>query len=207
MQKTDPGRKSIRQLLDQINHYNDLANVGEIARRYFAMNAFDGILTIIGVMMGNLMAGIIDARIVITTGLSTCIAMGISGLWGSYLTESAERKHDLEELSQSTLTDLKNSSIGRASRYAAIVVSVVDGISPFFAALLVLIPFFFSALFPSIQLVYYTSLGVALVALFGLGIFLGNISKENLLVSGIKTVVAGIASIIIGSLLNGGSPH
>ena len=139
----------------------------------------------------------------ITTGLSTCVAMGISGLWGSYLTESAERKHDLDELSQSTLTDLKNSRIGKASRFAAVVVSLVDGISPFLAAMLVLIPFFLHNLFPSIQMVYYTSLGLALLTLFALGLFLGKISKENLILSGIKTVIAGIASIIISSFLNG----
>jgi len=131
MEKPKKRRMSLRQLLDQINHYNDIANVAEIARRYFAMNAFDGILTMIGVLMGNMTAGVSNPNVIITTGLSTCIAMGISGLWGSYLTESAERKHDLEELEKSTLTNLNNSSIGRASRYAAIVVSIVDGISPF----------------------------------------------------------------------------
>ena len=193
----------IRILLDQANEYNDIANVGEIARRYFAMNAFDGILTIIGVLMGNLSAGVDNPNVVITTGLSTCIAMGISGLWGSYLTESAERKHNLEELGRSTLTDLNNTKIGKASRYAAIIISIVDGLSPFLAALLVLIPFFLNAMFPTIQIVYYTTLGVALVTLFGLGIFLGNISKDNLIISGVKTVVAGIVSIVIGSLLNG----
>jgi len=71
------------------------------------MNAFDGVLTIIGMLMGNMAAGITKPNIVITTGLSTSIAMGISGLWGSYLTESAERKHDLDALSRSTLTDFK----------------------------------------------------------------------------------------------------
>ncbi|MDO9546845.1 MAG: hypothetical protein Q7J07_08890 [Pelolinea sp.] len=196
-------RKPIRQWLAQASQYNDIANVGEIARRYFAMNAFDGILTIIGVLMGNLSAGVENPNVVITTGLSTCIAMGISGLWGSYLTESAERKHDLEELGRSTLTDLNDTHIGHASRYAAIVISIVDGLSPFLAALLVLIPFFFNAMFSNIQMVYYTSLGVALATLFGLGIFLGKISKDNLIVSGVKTVIAGIVSIIIGSMLNG----
>ena len=180
--------------------------MGEIARRYFPMNAFYGILTIIDILMGNMSAGVNNPNVVITTGLSTCIAMGISGLWGSYLTESTERKRDLEELSQSTLTDLNNSRIGRASRYAAIVVSVVDGISPFFAALLVLVPFFMHAMFPNIQMVYYIALGAALVTLFGLGLFLGNIPKENLILSGIKTVVAGLTSIVIASLLNT-SPH
>jgi predicted membrane protein (TIGR00267 family) len=196
-------RKPIRTWLEQASQYNDIANVGEIARRYFAMNAFDGILTIIGVLMGNLTAGVDNPNVVVTTGLSTCIAMGISGLWGSYLTESAERKHDLEELGRSTLTDLNDTHIGKASRYAAIIISIVDGLSPFLAALLVLIPFFLHGMFPNIQMVYYTTLGVALATLFALGVFLGNISKDNLIISGIKTVVAGIVSIIIGSLLNG----
>lgn len=206
MEDEEESKNPIRSLLDQANQYNDIANVGEIARRYFVMNAFDGVLTIIGMLMGNMAAGVTSPNIVITTGLSTSIAMGISGLWGSYLTESAERKHDLDELSSSTLTDLNKSRIGRASRYAAVTVSIVDGISPLLAALLVLIPFFIHGIFPNIQVVYYTTLGVALVTLFALGVFLGNISKENLIISGIKTAIAGIASIIIGSLLNG-NPH
>ena len=190
-------------MLNKANEYNEIANIGEIARRYFAMNAFDGVLTLTGVLMGNLTAGVEDPGIVITTGLSTSIAIGISGLWGSYLTESAERKHALEELGQSTLTDLKESSIGRASRFAAVVVSLVDGFSPFLAAIVVMIPFFLNTLFPSIKWVYYASLGTALLLLFGLGVFLGKISKENIIISGLKTVVAGVASIIIGSFLNG----
>lgn len=190
-------------MLNKVSEYNDIAEIGEMARRYFAMNAFDGVLTIIGVLMGSLTAGITDARVVVTTGLSTSIAMGISGLWGSYLTESAERKRDMDELGRSTLTSLKKSRIGRASRFAAVIVSLVDGISPFLASLLVLIPFFISGLFPNIRTVYYTALGGALLVLFALGIFLGSISKDNLLISGIKTLIAGIASIIIGSLLNG----
>jgi len=206
MEDGDESKNPIRRLLDQANQYNNIANVGEIARRYFVMNAFDGVLTIIGMLMGNMAAGVTNPNIVITTGLSTSIAMGISGLWGSYLTESAERKHDLDELSSSTLTDLNDSRIGRASRYAAVTVSIVDGISPLLAALLVLIPFFIYGIFPNIQVVYYTTLGLSLVTLFALGVFLGNISKENLIISGIKTAIAGIASIIIGSLLNG-NPH
>jgi predicted membrane protein (TIGR00267 family) len=204
MDDEEEHRIKVRQLFKRANQYNGIANIGEIARRYFAMNAFDGVLTIIGMLMGNLSAGIDSAHIVITTGLSTCVAMGISGLWGSYLTESAERKHDLDELSQSTLTDLNDSRIGKASRFAAIVVSLVDGFSPFLAALLVLLPFFFHSLFSSIHVVYFVSLGLALATLFALGMFLGKISKENLIISGIKTVVAGIASIIISTLMNRG---
>ena len=65
--------------LEQVRELSALAEVGEIARRYFAMNAFDGVLTIIGVLVGSYTAGVTDARIVLTTGFSTALAMGISG--------------------------------------------------------------------------------------------------------------------------------
>ena len=196
---------TLRRFFKRLQEYNRLADIGEIARRYFAMNAFDGVLTIMGVLMGNLTANVQDARVVISTGLATCVAMGISGLWGAYLTETAERKRDLLELSRQTLTDLKNTRIGRASRTAAITVSLVDGIAPFLAALIVLVPFFIVAVLPSIMWAYYISLGFALITLFALGIFLGYTSRENIVVYGLKTVVAGVASIAISLLL--GAEH
>ncbi len=191
----------LKQLAERITEYNAIAEIGEIARRYFAMNAFDGVLTIIGVLMGNYAAKVTDPMIVVTTGLTTSVAIGISGLWGSFLTESAERKREIAELSQSTLTDLRKSKIGKASRFAAIAVSLVDGLSPFFSSLVVLIPFFLADLFSNIRTVYFVSLAFALLVLFGLGIFLGKISKQSLVIMGFKTMTAGLLSIIIGTFL------
>jgi predicted membrane protein (TIGR00267 family) len=194
-------RGRFQDALNRIRDYDKLANISEIARRYFAMNAFDGVLTIIGVLMGNMTARVDEPRIVISTGLATCIAMGVSGLWGAYLTESAERKRDLEEMGRYTLTDLNDTQIGQASRVAVVTVAVVDGLAPFLAALVVLVPFFLVGLFPALMWVYYTSLGMALLTLFALGLFLGRVSGENLLIFGAKTVVAGVVSIIISMLL------
>lgn len=194
-----------RDFIERGREYDRLVNIVEIARRYFAMNAFDGVLTIIGVLMGSYTAGVTDPRIVLTTGLSTCVAMGVSGLWGAYLTEAAERKRDLTELEEYTLSDLNDTQIGRASRAAVISVAIVDGLSPFLAALVVLLPFFFALLFSSITIIYFASLGMALLTLFGLGVFLGNISKAKVVQSGFKTVAAGLISILISYLM--GSPH
>jgi predicted membrane protein (TIGR00267 family) len=187
--------------LHELREYNDIANIGEIARRYFAMNAFDGVLTIIGVLMGNYVAHVRDAKVVIVTGFSTCMAMGISGLWGAYLTESAERKRDLDDLENHTLTDLSNTKIGRASRVAVIVVALVDGLAPFLAALVVLLPFFFSGLLADVVFSYYASLGMALVVLFAVGAFLGKVSKQNLIISGLKMIGAGLVSILLSYFL------
>jgi predicted membrane protein (TIGR00267 family) len=187
--------------LHELREYSDIASIGEIARRYFAMNAFDGVLTIIGVLMGNYTARVHDPTVVIVTGFSTCIAMGVSGLWGAYLTEAAERKRDLSDLENHTLTDLSETKIGRASRVAVVVVALVDGLAPFLAALLVLLPFFFSGLLADIVLSYYASLGMALAVLFALGAFLGKVSKESLVISGLKMIVAGLVSIALSYLL------
>jgi predicted membrane protein (TIGR00267 family) len=187
--------------LQELQEYSDIASIGEIARRYFAMNAFDGVLTIIGVLMGNYTADVRDANIVIVTGFSTCIAIGVSGLWGAYLTESAERKRDLDDLESRTLTDLSETKIGRASRVAVVIVALVDGLAPFLAALVVLLPFFFTGLLADIVFSYYASLGMALVVLFAVGAFLGKVSKENLVISGMKMIGAGLVSILLSHFL------
>jgi predicted membrane protein (TIGR00267 family) len=187
--------------LQELQEYSDIASIGEIARRYFAMNAFDGVLTIIGVLMGNYTADVRDANIVIVTGFSTCIAIGVSGLWGAYLTESAERKRDLDDLESRTLTDLSETKIGRASRVAVVIVALVDGLAPFLAALVVLLPFFFAGLLADIVFSYYASLGMALVVLFAVGAFLGKVSKENLVISGVKMIGAGLVSILLSHFL------
>jgi predicted membrane protein (TIGR00267 family) len=194
----------IRRGMDRLRRYSRLVNIAEISRRYFAMNAFDGVLTIIGVLMGNYTAGVEEARIVVTTGVATCVAIGISGLWGAYLTESAERKRDLLELEEFTLTDLHDTYLGEASRAAVVIVSIVDGLSPFLAALFVLIPFFVPQLFPTVRSMYIAALALAMVALFGLGAFLGRISKQNIAIYGLRTVVAGAISIGISLLIGGG---
>jgi predicted membrane protein (TIGR00267 family) len=195
---------TLRGHVARLKKYSQLVNLEEIARRYFAMNAFDGVLTIIGVLMGNFTAGVQEARIVVTTGLATCVAMGISGLWGAYLTEAAERQRELLELGRQTLTDLRETSLGQASRAAVVIVALVDGLSPFLAALFVLLPFFVPQLFPSMRWIYLTALVMAMLALFALGMFLGRVSKGNLALYGLRTVIAGGISIAI-SLLIGAS--
>jgi len=192
--------------IQRLREYGDLANIGEIARRYMAMNAFDGVLTIIGVLMGSYSAHVYDSSTIIVTGLSTSIAMGISGLWGAYLTESAERKRDLAELESYTLTDLSQTKIGQASRAAVVIVALVDGFAPFLAALIVLLPFFFTALWVDVTISYYLSLGLALVFLFTLGAFLGRVSQESLIVSGAKMIGAGLMAILASYLLRGADP-
>ncbi len=193
----------LRQDLQRLKEYEQVADISEIARRYFAMNSFDGILTILGVLVGSYLAEVRTAAVVIVTGMATSASMGISGLWGAYLTESAERRKSLDDLEEYTLTDLSDTRIGRASRFAVVVVAFVDGLAPVLASTLVLLPFFFTRLWADIAYSYYLSVAVAMVTLFGLGAFLGRISRQNILIAGLKMITAGVASLLLSYLIEG----
>ena len=192
---------TIPEFLEEIQSYNQIVDITGIARRYFAMNAFDGVLTTIGVLVGNYLAGVRDLAIPIKIGIATSISMGISGLWGAYLTETAERKRELLMIEKISLIDQSNTSIGRASRYAVIIVSIVDGLAPALAAMIVLIPMFLGDLIGNPVLSYALAGGTALISLFCLGLFLGKVSNENLIGYGIKTLLAGMVAIAINLLL------
>ena len=201
MKKNRVRWSSIPEYLEEIQIYNQIAGIAEIARRYFAMNAFDGVLTTIGVLAGNYLAGVRDLSIPIRIGIATSIAMGISGLWGAYLTESAERQRELADLEKISLIDQSETSIGRASRFAVIVVSVVDGLAPALAAFIVLIPLFLGSWINNPILSYGLAGGIALLLLFGLGLFLGKVSEKSMIGYGFKTLLAGILAIAINFLL------
>ena len=196
--------KPIHRLTEKVNNireYERIAGFLQIARRALANNAFDGVLTMIGVLMGNYLGDVQSAATVIRIGIATSVSIGISGLWGAYLAESAERGRELAELERISLTDLGHTKIGRASRVAVIVVSLVDGLSPLLSSLIVLVPFFFAPLIPNIQICYLLSMITAMLSLFLLGMFLGNISGRSLIGYGVRTVIAGIVAIGINILL------
>lgn len=184
----------------KLKEYREISKVDEIARRYFAMNGFDGSLTILGLLIGYYLSGFNDPAVIFVTGISTCVAMGVSGLWGTYLTERSERISSLRELEKATISDLSNTKIESAHKFAMIVVTVADVVASSITAFFPLLPFLFTRFF-NIRICYYISFALLFVTLFLLGIFLGRISKENLFISGLKMVIAGIASVLINVLL------
>ncbi len=164
------------------------------------MNAFDGVLTILGVLVGGFFSHVRDAGTVLTLGMAASFAMGVSGFYGAYMTEKAERSRSLAELEESTLSSLKDTDIGHASIYATIVVSMVDGFSPFLAAAIAVLPFFLGNALP-VETAFYIAFGLAFAELFGIGVFLGSVSRDRMIYSGLKMVTAGILIAAVGYLL------
>ena len=190
----------MRKRIDLYRKYLETTKAQEIARRLFVMNAFDGALTIMGVVIGAHFSGVSDPHIIITAGIAGSLAMGISGISGAFLAERAERKRDLKKLETAMLKNLDDTHYARATEFASVIVAIVDGISPALSAAILVMPYFFV---PDISMywAFYGSLILGLVVLFTLGVFLARISDEKPIVSGIQMIMVGITTIIIVSLV------
>ncbi len=184
--------RRIKNHVSRFKTYLRISKVDEIARRYFVMNAFDGALTMLGVIMGTYISGVHDPRIIISAGIGGSLAMGISGFTGAYMTELAERKQKIKTLERVMLTDLEDSMIERASMFAAVLAATIDGVSPALAAFVSVSPFILSySASISYELSFAISLTLTLTLLFILGVYLGRVSRENKVAYGALMLFSG----------------
>jgi len=193
---------SISEGFEEIRTYIEVTGATKILRRYFAMNAFDGAMTSLGVVIGAYLSQIHEPRSIIGVVITSGIAMMVSGFSGTYMAESAERSRSLNELEDAMLINLDDTMYGRASRFVSLFAAIVDGSAPFLAAVPSLVPFLLVPGLLAIEAGFLVSVVASLATLFTLGVYLGKISGENILMNGVKMVVAGIAVALIALVLN-----
>lgn len=185
----------LKQSILKWKEFWEIADIGEIARRYFAMNSFDDVLMVLGILLAGFFGGIFDKRIIVTAVIGATIAATISGFWGAYLTETAERESKIKKLEKKVSVRLKKSPIGQAHRFATFVLAIINSGADLLISLLIILPFFVRSL--AIKQVYLMSIITAFVVLFLLGAFLGRISKDNIYKMGIKMVITGVVCAVI----------
>ena len=242
-------------MLKKLKTYNEITGFAQIARRYFVNNFYDGMLTIMGILLGFLVFLLqnpsqpILASYVILTGLGTSISMLISGVSGSYLSEKAEQKKERKELDRAmglieeieeeeTAPDeieneaeeiqkamvippnnmnrvqKKKLSIKlkqkekkartlheKAERFTGLIVSIVNGVSPFLGGVVAIIPFFFVK--EAGLSCFITSFIIIFFCIIFLGIFLGYISEESIPKNILQMVAAFTLTIVITVLILG----
>ncbi len=202
-------RKNIKKTLKKWRRYHRIADAGKITRRYFVMNAFDGALTMLGVVIGAYVTGKMNSIMIISAGLAGSIAMGISGISGAYMTEKAERTKKLKKLEKAMLTDMKESIHGKSYKFAIIFAAIVDGASPAIAAMIVISPFFFAnygIILP--ETAFVICIALTMIILILLGVYLAIISDESMIKYGIQMLLVGLITAflcVVTSILLGGS--
>ncbi len=175
-----------------------ISGVGKIARRWFVTNAFDGNLTILGILLGSRALGEPNIAFVLGAGLGVCASLAISQSAGNIMTERAERMGELKCLERSMLRPLDNTVHDDASRTTPIVAGVVGGIAPAAYTFLSLIPYMLAWFdFLDAGSAFFASIGWILASVFVLGVFLGTISRTNLVISGLKMLGVGLLAVAV----------
>ncbi len=189
--------KLFKSFFRKIRLYLKVTRASGIARRYFVMNGFDGAMTAFGIILGSWIAGVSNPGVIVLAGLGACLAMGLSGFFGAYMAERAERERHLKELEKATHNRVDPIQY-EASRFVEFYVALIDGLSPTLTAIISIIPFILvSAGWMTIGDAYIVSMILALITLFLLGIYLGKISKENGWLYGVAMLIVGAFTALI----------
>ncbi len=201
----------LKQSIKNWKLYSKMSNLGEISRRKFFNNCFDGVLTTAGIVSGVFIAFLGDpdfltTQYVLLSGFAIALAIGISGLWGAFLSEEAERKKkilDMEKemaiIHEDNKKKMKKTLLERAERFATIVASLVDGGAPVLGSSLPLIPFFFGITLTVFHFIFSYIILVGLLVY--LGVFLGKISGGGRVRYVIHLVMAGVVTLLVTLLL------
>lgn len=154
----------------------------------------------LGLNMGFYAGGGVDTQVAISACLGAAIALATSGVASAYVSESAERLKELRELEQAIVGDLGKSAHAQAARLVPVWIGVVNGMAPFMMAMIIITPLWLSEAGVALPLgPLESSIIVAFLAVFLLGIFLGLMSGRFWLWSGLRTL--GIAILTAAIIL------
>ncbi len=182
----------------RLREYDEITNVGPIIRRYFVIGAFDGALTVLGIIIGASAFGTLEEHkaLVLSASFGAAIALAVSSAVGAYEAERVEKKLDIRTIERAMLARLSEEH-REAFQFAAILSALVHGVAPLIAALLPIIPF----VFLDARIATVVAVAITLVILFLLGVYLGNLVRERVLVTGLRFAAAGIGTAAILWLL------
>jgi predicted membrane protein (TIGR00267 family) len=189
--KTHQLGNSLKNLSRKVKVYLHITKASGIARRYFIMNGFDGAMTIFGIVLGSWIAGVTKPEVILLAGFGACLAMGVSGFFGAFMAEKAERERHLKDMEEATKNRVDPIHY-EAARFVVIYVALIDGLSPALTATISLTPFMLASLkIISISNAYFASLALSMATLFLLGFYLGKIAKESGWLYGVVMIVVG----------------
>ncbi len=177
--------------------------------RYILRGFIDGVLSSLGVVIGASAAiGFGDndtaALIIIAAGIGGGVANGFSNILGAFVGEKIVKEKNLRQIEGAMLKKegLRGTELDKRMEKEVRVCGVYDGVSTIIGSLVPVAPFLLG-LFVSFDstLLLYASAAVSLILFFILGLYVGKISRENIILSGLKLVAFGIVTLIVTLLI------
>lgn len=179
-----------------------LKEIGPILRRLFINTLFDSTFTLLGIVIGQVFAAVPDLRLLIGTAVASSVALGISSGVSVYESETMERERRVVELEKALFVDLKNTIITENYKAYALILALVNFVTPLICCGIILVPFVFS-LFYSLEIIIAAEISVilALGIVFVAGTVFGRAGKTNPVLKGLRMVFFGIVAFAIGYII------
>jgi predicted membrane protein (TIGR00267 family) len=179
-----------------------LPDTGPSLRRYFVNTMFDATFVILGIIIGSALSLHASRELVITTIITSSVALAISTGSSVYEAERLEQTRRLDEISRAMLTRVDETDLGKSSRASIILIAIVNSLAPLLAGALTILPFL---LLPADSITYAAEISIALVivVLFITGWIMGRISDRNPWIKGARMAVIGLVAFIICYLIGG----
>ncbi len=186
---------SLGRLRQRIRDTSERTDLASTSRRYFVLGAFDGTLIVLGVVLGAYAAGVASEHmeIILFAGVSAAVALSVSSAVGAYEAERVEKLLSRASIEKALLTDVGEEQ-AEVFRFATLLSALVHACAPLIAATVPLIPF---VIIPDLGMAVLTSVVMTLSVLFVLGAYLGNLVKERVFMTGMRFVLAGLATAVI----------
>ena len=165
--------------------------------RYIIRGLIDGSLSSLGVIIG---ASGGDVSVIIAAGVGGGMANGISNILGALTAERAileGRRASQEKALLKEAGSLKSTLFYKKALNKTAISGIGDGLSTAFGSIIPVIPFL--VLRKDVAII--VAIVITLLILFGLGIFIGRISKENLAISGLKMVLGGLIVAVVSFMI------
>ncbi len=183
--------------------------MSEAYKRYLIRGFIDGVLSSLGVVIGastaiGLGSASQAATIIIAAGIGGGVANGFSNILGAFVGEKLVKEEELRKIEKSMLKKgaLQGTELDKKLEKRVFYSGIYDGIATIIGSLVPVAPFIFG-IFVNLESLFllYISIFVSLLVFFILGLYVGKISKENIIFSGMKLVGFGIVTLIVTLLI------
>lgn len=176
--------------------------------RYLIRGFVDGLLSTLGIVIGAsaaIGAGEVEAsHIIIAAGIGGGVANSLSNVLGAVMGEKAAIYERFKEVEKAMLKDeaLRGTKVDEKIQDKIVSSGVADGFATLGGAIVPILPFLLIPIFVfSVLMALYVSIAISLASFFILGIYVGKISKENVVLSGLKMAAFGGVTAIIATLI------
>ena len=178
-----------------------LPETGPALRRYFVNTMFDTTFAVLGIIIGSALTADADKGLVVSTIITSAVALAISTGSSVYEAESLEQSRRLDEIGRAMLRPVGETNLGKASKASAAIIAISNSMAPLIASTIILLPFLLMG--GNLTEAAEIAIALAISILFVTGFIMGRISEKNPWWKGLRMALIGVAAFVICYLIGG----